>query len=249
MKLISLRILSTMILLICFTSTANATLISRLGGQAFYDDVLDITWLADVNTAAGSVFDDGSSSTDGRMTWASANNWAASLNISGVTGWRLPTAEPINGTAYNTTPQNDGSSDVGYNISRPLTVYGGSTANEMAHLFYNTLNNVSRFNTGGIFVNGCPNSGRCLTNSGPFTNLIAGPYWSGSEFDTSQAWEISFYLGNQNLSNKDNGTILALAVHTGDVAAVPVPAAVWLMGSAMFGLVGFGRKKVVPADF
>jgi hypothetical protein len=33
------------------------------------------------------------------------------------------------------------------------------------------------------------------------------------------------------------------AVASGNVAAVPVPAAMWLFGSAMVGLVGFGRRK------
>lgn len=78
------------ILFIGASAQTNAALISRLGGLAYYDTVLDITWLADANAGAGSIYDDGASSTDGRMTWASANAWAASLNIAGITGWRLP---------------------------------------------------------------------------------------------------------------------------------------------------------------
>ena len=68
----------------------NAALVSRLGGLAYYDDVADLTWLTDANAGAGSIYDDLSSTTDGFMTWESASNWVASLNISGVTGWRLP---------------------------------------------------------------------------------------------------------------------------------------------------------------
>jgi len=70
---------------------------SRLGGQAFYDPNLDITWLADANAGAGSAFDDvatGSTTgttTDGKMTWQSAMDWAASLTVGGVIAgtWRL----------------------------------------------------------------------------------------------------------------------------------------------------------------
>ena len=41
MKLITLKTLSTLVLTLCLTSTANAALFSRLGGQALYDDVLN----------------------------------------------------------------------------------------------------------------------------------------------------------------------------------------------------------------
>ena len=58
--------------------------------DAWYDTTLDVTWLADPNAAAGSSFDDGFNATDGRLSWASALAWAASLDVAGVTGWRLP---------------------------------------------------------------------------------------------------------------------------------------------------------------
>ena len=41
--------------------------------DAYYDTVLDITWLADWNAGAGSSLDNGGSTTDGRMTWNNAN--------------------------------------------------------------------------------------------------------------------------------------------------------------------------------
>ena len=66
--------------------SSHATLIGVLpdtpGGtdwQAYYDDVADLTWLANAN-AAGTTLN----------IWTDANAWAASLNIDGVTGWRLP---------------------------------------------------------------------------------------------------------------------------------------------------------------
>jgi hypothetical protein len=71
------------------TVTANAALISRAGGQAYWDDVLNITWLADANYAKTSAYD-----VDGLMTWAASLEWIASLNAAnhlGVNVWRLPT--------------------------------------------------------------------------------------------------------------------------------------------------------------
>ncbi|HEY0857377.1 MAG TPA: PEP-CTERM sorting domain-containing protein [Albitalea sp.] len=80
--------------------------------DAFYDTVLDITWLADANFGAGSAFDDGLSPSDGDMSWSSALAWAASLDIHGVTGWRLPEMNP-----------------------------GSTVHSELSHMYYETLGN------------------------------------------------------------------------------------------------------------
>ena len=69
-------------------STAEASLIARLGGQAVYDTDRNITWLANANA-------------NGEMTWQAAKDWAAGLNVGGYTGWRLPTADPACGPNYN----------------------------------------------------------------------------------------------------------------------------------------------------
>ncbi len=80
---------------VLLAGSANAALLSRAGGQAYYDDDLNVTWIANANLAAGSIYDDGASTTDGRMTWASATSWIASLNVAnhlGVSSWQLPEA-------------------------------------------------------------------------------------------------------------------------------------------------------------
>src|SRR3989344_3850600 len=72
--------------------------------EAYYDTVLNITWLANANYAGTA------------MTWANANTWASGLNINGVTGWRLPTVSPIDGTtADDFTLAYDGTEDRGLN--------------------------------------------------------------------------------------------------------------------------------------
>ena len=88
------KLLTTALCVVIFSlglvSTVNATLESRLGGLVVYDTDLNITWLANARAAAGSGFDDGFSTTDGRLTWDNANAWIASLSIDNVIGWRLP---------------------------------------------------------------------------------------------------------------------------------------------------------------
>ncbi len=102
------------IFLLCLSSVSQAALEARLGGLAVYDTDLNITWLADANAGLGSSFDSGLNHRPGAMTWSNANAWAASLNIGGVTGWRLPTADPA-------------------------CVSLACPNSEMGHLFYNEL--------------------------------------------------------------------------------------------------------------
>lgn len=51
------------------------------GFEAYYDTVLNITWLADASYAKTSGYD-----ADGLLSWDAAKTWAAQLNINGVTG-------------------------------------------------------------------------------------------------------------------------------------------------------------------
>ncbi|WP_125180937.1 hypothetical protein [Thiohalobacter thiocyanaticus] len=50
---------------------------TRLEGQALYDPNLDITWAR--NAAIG-----------GAMTWDATHIWLSSLELGGITGWRMP---------------------------------------------------------------------------------------------------------------------------------------------------------------
>ena len=206
--------------------------------EAYYDTSLNITWLADANAGAGSAFDDipwnGGSTTDGLMTWSSATAWAAGLNPYGsnITGWRLPTTNDVgnDGETYTNIYQGV---DYGYNI----TAYS-----EMSHMFYTTLGDKAYCTTSGS----CSQAGWGLTNTGPFSNLQSDAYWAATEYApyTYNAWLFYFYDGYQlNLYKTYN--YYAWAVHSGDVGApaVPVPAAVWLFGSGLAGLLGMSRKR------
>lgn len=52
-----------LVLLLAVPGAAQATLLSRLSGAAYYDTVLDITWLADANLADSNAFGVGGAST------------------------------------------------------------------------------------------------------------------------------------------------------------------------------------------
>ena len=51
------------VMLLLLVGTAQAALLSRMGDEAVYDTVRNITWLADANAGAGSIYDTGSSAT------------------------------------------------------------------------------------------------------------------------------------------------------------------------------------------
>ncbi|MEJ2687194.1 MAG: hypothetical protein P8124_08280 [Gammaproteobacteria bacterium] len=227
-----------------FSAVAHAALVSRLSGLAYYDTATNLTWLTDASYGYSSYYDNQDGTTDGRMTWYAAKNWAANLNVDGVTGWRLPDASPVNGSAYNLTTSYDGSTDVGYNISAPGSAHPASQASELAYLFYNTLGNTGGADTSGSSTS-CGGFTSCLENQGPFINLSRYPsFWTESQPDSTRAFVFSMYSGYQKttLSNYSNW-VSAWAVHPGDVAAVPLPAAVWSFGSGMLGLVGAGTRR------
>jgi hypothetical protein len=203
--------------------------------EAYYDTVLDITWLANANAGGGSYYDGVDGTLDGALTWANANAWAASLDLDGVAGadgWRLPTVTDTGapGCDYSDT----GGTDCGFNMN--------TASGEMVSMFYDTLGNLAYYDTGG----NAGQSGWGLTNTGPFSNLIEYYYWSATEYapDPQLAWFFHFTSGSQNYDLKTY-SILAWAVHPGDfgVSAVPVPAALWLFGSGLLGLLGVARQR------
>lgn len=220
-----------MFMFLLLGSAANAALLSRSGGQSYYDTVLDITWVADANLAKTSGYD-----TDGKMTWDAAQTWIDTLNAASYLGankWRLPaltdTGPPGCDRAYSGT-------DCGFNVDL--------STSKLARL-YSTLGNTGLYNTGGVATGGpClvgPNY--CLTNTGPFSNLQPYHYWSGTEYAPGpiSAWSVSFSDGYQHEWAKAN-QFFAWAVRPGDIALVPVPGAAWLFGGAL-GLLGIARRR------
>ena len=60
--------------------------------------------------------------------------------------------------------------------------------------------------------------------------------------DNGYAWGFYTNYGTQYSINKSY-SLYGWAVRSGDVSAVPVPAAVWLMGGGLIGLLGVAKRK------
>ena len=196
------KLASAATLLVASTS-ANSALIERLGGLAYYDDVADLTWLADAN-AAGTT-----------MNWADANAWVANLSVTGVTGWRLADADTC----------------VGFNCA----------SSEIGNLYYNLLGGVSGGGSDASITN------THNTNYDLFSNVQANWYWTGTEnpLNTYSASAFTMYGGYLDDIAHKASSKHAWAVQSGDVgvSAVPVPAAAWLFGSGLVGLIGVASRK------
>lgn len=171
--------------------------------DAFYDTVLDITWLADANAGAGSSYDDGFNTSDGDMTWASAVAWAGSLNVYGVSGWRLPVMNA-----------------------------GSMTASEISHMYCVTLGDFGPCNpltTTGPGTWGFTNTGnfRNLESEWYWTGTPGEPGLPNTAFVWA-ADPISAYHSQEPVTSGNR----AWAVHDGDVPnlpAVPEPETYALM--------------------
>lgn len=240
---------------------ANATLVGSADGKTVWDaDVSGgITWLSNANLAATNSFglarnvDLGTIPgvntyggsyiyNDGRMTWGGAMKWIDAMNASnggagylGYNNWRLPTTTDTGIPGYQMSYN---STDGGYN---------NPTTSEMSHLYYTELGNKGYFSTTGAYQPGygLVNDPANPNDESLFTNLQSDIYWSRTEYavGTLNAWDFNFRYGYQNYHGKILSSF-ALAVRPGQVAAVPVPAAAWLLGSGFLGLIGVARRKI-----
>lgn len=124
----------------------------------------------------------------------------------------------------------------GYGDWRLPTTPGASTGfhneGELAHLFYDE--GVSSF-APSLFTN-------VKTYDGYWTGTGHAPLSYRGE---SSAWTFNLNLGRQNDRDK-TFDYYVLAVRPADitVSAVPVPGALWLMGSGLACLVGLGRRQI-----
>lgn len=212
-----------------FSLKSEASLLNRgtdtLGNRLIYDSDLNITW-----------YDYTYSYTNYSQTsWYNALSWADSLTVTlnGVVygDWRLPTM------IINQDPPT-------YGYDKTHTYGFNITNSEMGHLFYSELGNKAYYATDGSY----PQSGWGLTNTGDFQHLYATFYYTDTDYyyNVWSAVYQSFWTGEQYAAAKLalGGTgVYAMAVLNGDVSAVPIPGAIWLLGGGLAGLGALRRRK------
>jgi len=255
--------------LVIAAGSAQAALIDR-GGGLIYDTTLNITWLQNANAAAGSSYDDGWSSTDGRTSFQSAQAFAANFSyfdpVNGVTysDWRQPQGYDIGapgapsylntpgpGEPFYAGPSGVGCDwqynlyDCGYNVN-PL-------ANELVHLFVD-LGNFAMYDENAIYRGGFSGVDWGLAHTGPFVNFQNYVYWTAiiNPADPTLAWR-HFYTENGRMSWRlvEDPDQYVMLVADGDIAApavvshAPEPEtyAMLLAGLGLLGFVARFRKR------
>jgi hypothetical protein len=198
--------------------------------EVYYDDRLDVTWLADADLSATETFGVAGIDAQGGMSWATAQAWVAAMNgarFLGFDDWRLPRALPIDGSVHVYQNRADGSTDIGYSLGAPGTPHAGSTANEMSHLYYDTLGNPPAYDF-SYHPTGCLVPPLfCVANPGPFAFGPfdvpgGGTYWSETAVTTDPAYAgyfhfFDFPVGFQGIADSSLGGAHAWPVRDGDV--------------------------------
>lgn len=173
----------------------------------------------------------------GFLNWRGAQAFVGYLNqthYQGFTDWRLPNVNPVNGVNFNHNLSFDGSTDHGWGII--------SKNSELAYLFNVELQG----SEAGVFQDSA--NGNVADN---FLNVSTS--WSGTEYGVTDPINNPWLYSDAFLLNTANGGAQAISdknqkmyawiLRTGDVTAVPVPAAAWLFGSTILGFAGLKRRK------
>lgn len=216
--------------------SAQAQLIDR-GGGLVYDSVQNLTWLADANYAKTSGYD-----AQGNMSWQNAVAWVSGLSyfdsVRGTTysDWRMPT---FNDLAAPGCDYGYSSTDCGYNVAL--------TSSELAHLYYGDFANKAILDSRALPQPGygIVDDPATADDESLFSHIQSFGYWLGTSHssDASKAWYLSTATGIQNYTSKGTNYYV-WAVRDGDVAAVPLPGAVWLFGSALMGFLYVKRQAL-----
>ena len=160
----------------------------------------------------------------GANTWDNQLTWVAGLNTAnhlGFDDWRLASMSVAAGLPTGTTTSV---------VDCSTATEAACRDSELGYMYWQNMGGTGDDKRGTQTVDGV-----LLTD-------VQSVYESGTEFDSSDVWLFNYSVGFQNNLSKGIN-FYGWAVRAGDVGAVPVPAAVWLFGSGLIGLVGLARRK------
>ena len=214
-------------------AASNANLVSQIAAvtQTYNDPFWGLQTIdaGDFNTSTGT------------MSWWGGKafvNYLNNISYGGSNQWSLPGWTDTGAVGVQC---NNNGGDCGYNVN--------PSSSPLAQLYYGELAKKARFNTSNESQNGSGifgNNGAQVAGGavGPFINVQSSRYWLGTEYeqDPVNAWHFITGTGYQTYVSDKRWNLYAWAVSPGQVAAVPVPGAVWLMGSGLLGMVSLKRR-------
>jgi hypothetical protein len=211
---------------------AQAALHDR-GRGLIYDDVLNITWMADANYGITSGWFDPQATVNGAVDWFDAQLLPAYLsyvNYGGYHDWRLPSALKLDGSGVEDN-----------SCGGPVWPCGNS---ELSFMFYHNMD--AQYGHSIL-------EGRNTANLALFKNLQPYEFWTNTPFLSLQ-FLYTFRFDTGTFSFADNGysdtggLAIPWAVRDGDVievSAVPEPQTAALMLAGV-GLAGWAARRRRP---
>lgn len=236
-----LGIISALTIAISGQAEAALTAISSNGANLVYDSGNNTTWTADANLLLTMETNQGFSTVVNAIEAANGGVVHDTPNIYDNGTHTLTTADfaSFDGSAtwygaeafanYLNTINYGGKNNWALPSQPPIPSANAyyPTTGQFAQLFYDA---------GGVARQPMPSS---LFANQSYT------YWTGTEQTNypTNVYSFQAYDGSENIFGKGEPMVYAWAVSTGNVSSIPVPAAVWLFGSALAGFGLFGRRK------
>ena len=220
---------STLLLSLYLSSVPSQAALTSIGNGLIYDDVSNVTWISD--------------------------GYAFTNNINNTT--TTPAADPYTGPLLGTvvTPSLGSAHTLATNdfsyaadLGRWVGSWWAATAWADSFSYQYGSQTVSdwRLPTSAEAQNLITQLGSGAGAKAPFT-YIPPFYWTSNLTSATNADVARPLFGTINNFTLMNGAVPRYsnvwAVASGNVSAVPVPAAMWLFGSGLLGLVGFSRRK------
>ncbi len=157
----------------------------------------------------------------GSDTWEYQRDWASDLDYLGFKDWRLASMKVLAGVPTGTA---------GSVVNCSTASEEDCRDNELGYMYRHNLADIPGNDKRGTH-----------TVDGVTLTGIQTEYWSGTQHvESNVAWFFRFDLGGE-VSDGTFHDRYGWAVRPGDV---PLPGAVVLMGTALVGLLGFGRRKL-----
>lgn len=171
----------------------------------------------------------------------------ADSKVNPASSYRVNGAVQIMTTSATSAPISTTTSEIntlGGNVEAQMIALNGIGCGT-ASSCVDTLPGTSPFNFGATNNFGNSIGSGAFNNAGAIGQSLYADYLTGSGGAPSTAANVLVYQNSQNLATwtlNSSGTLVYSLAPA--VSSVPIPAAVWLFGSGLLGLVGIARRKL-----